>query len=100
MRRVFSMEADGISKFWKMNVMTKRPTASTVQMEERDSSAVSFSSCSCGAEMLEAGVLEVEAFSSGVVVAISGKVVSAQACVQGIVYQADRVRWRAGSECG
>ena len=44
MSRVFSMEAEGISKFWKTKVMTKRPTARTVQMEARDSSAVSLSS--------------------------------------------------------
>jgi hypothetical protein len=41
MRRVFVIEADGISKFWKMNVMTKRPMASTVQMEASDSKWVS-----------------------------------------------------------
>ena len=38
--------AEGISKFWKMKVMTKRPTASTLQMEARDSRRVSF--CSSG----------------------------------------------------
>src|ERR1039458_7358030 len=45
MSSVFSMEAEGISKFWKTKVMTKRPTARTVQMEASDSSAVSWSSC-------------------------------------------------------
>ena len=37
------MDAEGISKFWKMNVMTKRPTARTEQMEARDSRGVSAS---------------------------------------------------------
>ena len=46
MSSVFSIEAEGISKFWKMKVMTKRPTARTVQMEARDSSGVSVRSCS------------------------------------------------------
>ena len=41
MSSVLTMEADGISKFWKMNVMTKRPTASTLQMEASDSRGVS-----------------------------------------------------------
>src|ERR1700677_4063315 len=47
MRRVLTIEAEGISKFWKMKVMTKRPMARTVQMEARDSSGVS--ACSCWA---------------------------------------------------
>src|SRR5271168_1017018 len=47
MSSVLTMEADGISKFWKMKVMTKRPMARTVQMEARDSSGVS--ACSCWA---------------------------------------------------
>ena len=43
------MEAEGISKFWKMKAMTKRPMARTVQMEARDSSGVSVrSSAGCG----------------------------------------------------
>ena len=46
MRRVLTIEAEGISKFWKMKVMTKRPMARTVQMEARDSSGVSVRSCS------------------------------------------------------
>jgi ABC-type uncharacterized transport system permease subunit len=68
MSSVFSMEADGISKFWKMKVMTKRPTASTVQMEARDSSAVSWSSC-CGSWV----VMGVDG-SSGVVAGLSVKI--------------------------
>jgi hypothetical protein len=40
------MDAEGISKFWKMKVMTKRPMARTVQMEARDSRGVSVRSCS------------------------------------------------------
>src|ERR1700761_6409383 len=47
MRSVLTIEAEGISKFWKMKVMTKRPMARTVQMEARDSSGVS--ACSCWA---------------------------------------------------
>ena len=46
MSSVLTMEAEGISKFWKMKVMTKRPIARTVQMEARDSSGVSVRSCS------------------------------------------------------
>jgi hypothetical protein len=46
MSNVFTIEADGISKFWKMKVMTKRPIARTVQMEARDSRGVSVRSCS------------------------------------------------------
>jgi hypothetical protein len=45
MRSVLTMEAEGISKFWKMKVMTKRPMARTVQMEAKDSSGVSVRSC-------------------------------------------------------
>jgi hypothetical protein len=48
-------------------------------MEESDSSAVSFCSRSAGAEAVG------EAFSSGVEVAMSGKVISAQACLLKIV---------------
>jgi hypothetical protein len=53
--RVFSIDAEGISKFWKTKVMTKRPTASTVQMEANDSKSVSvcsacFSDVSSGAD--------------------------------------------------
>src|ERR1700722_4968480 len=47
MRRVLTLEGEGISKFWKIKVMTKRPMARTVQMEARDSSGVS--ACSCWA---------------------------------------------------
>ncbi len=35
------MEAEGISKFWKMNPMANRPMTSTVQMEARASRGVS-----------------------------------------------------------
>jgi hypothetical protein len=51
--------------FWKMKVMTKRPTARTVQMEASDSSAVSCSSC-WGAVVVFGSAL------SGVVAVISG----------------------------
>ena len=44
MRSVLTIEAEGISKFWKMKVMTKSPTARTVQMEASDSRGVSVSS--------------------------------------------------------
>jgi hypothetical protein len=40
------MDAEGISKFWKMKVITKRPMARTVQMEASDSRGVSVRSCS------------------------------------------------------
>jgi hypothetical protein len=53
-----------------MKVMTKRPTASTVQIEASDSSAVSLSS-GWGSG---AGEVEGAAFSSGVVVVVSGNV--------------------------
>ena len=72
MSSVFSIEAEGISKFWKMKVMTKRPTARTVQMEASDSSAVSLSSCLDGAAVVAGAV-----FSSGVVAVISVNLVSA-----------------------
>jgi hypothetical protein len=42
-RSVLTMDAEGISKFWKMKVMTKRPTARTEQMEASDSRGVSVS---------------------------------------------------------
>src|SRR5271170_1164443 len=45
MSSVLTIEAEGISKFWKMKVMTKRPMARTVQMEARDSRGVSVWSC-------------------------------------------------------
>src|SRR5580698_10505568 len=45
MSKVFSMEAEGISKFWKIKVMTKRPIARTVHIEARDSRGVSVWSC-------------------------------------------------------
>jgi hypothetical protein len=35
------MEGEGISKFWKMKAMTKRPAARMAQMEDSASSGVS-----------------------------------------------------------
>ena len=38
---VFTIEAEGISKFWETKVITKRPMANTLQIEASDSSGVS-----------------------------------------------------------
>ncbi len=41
MSSVFSMDADGISKFWKMKVSAKSPRTSTLQIEAMNSKGVS-----------------------------------------------------------
>ena len=86
MSSVFSMEAEGISKFWKMKVMMKRPRARTVQMEASDSSGVSCSCCS--------GSVVGVSFSSGVVAGMSVKIGSPlSAWGAGLVYRAGGLGW-------
>jgi hypothetical protein len=51
MRRVFSMEAEGISKFWKMKAKTNIAMTKTEQMEARASRGVSSTGAGVGASM-------------------------------------------------
>jgi hypothetical protein len=57
MRRVFSMEPEGISKFWKMKAMTKRPAARMVQMEASASRGVSAGSVAWVSGVVRTAVL-------------------------------------------
>src|SRR6202020_2536897 len=57
MSSVLTMDAEGISKFWKMKVITKRPMARTVQMEARDSRGVSACSCSANSGLVASVVM-------------------------------------------
>jgi hypothetical protein len=66
------MDAEGISKFWKMKVMTNRPMARTVQMEAKDSSGVSVQSCSAVSISFAAvATVSVKSVSSDAAISVS-----------------------------
>jgi hypothetical protein len=62
MSSVFSIEPEGISKFWKMNAWAKITKISSVQMEAMDSSGLSV--CFCFSTMVGGDTLSVAALAS------------------------------------
>src|SRR5580658_4976545 len=92
MRRVLTIEAEGISKFWKMKVMTKRPMARTVQMEARDSSGVSVRSCSADSiSVVSVATVSVKTVSQGAAISVAlmetrDEVFEEMCAVEGVPY--------------
>jgi hypothetical protein len=66
MSNVFSMELEGISNAWKMNVIIKRPVTRTTAMEAINSGVVSF--CFSGLVGLSAAAIATGFLAAGRVV--------------------------------
>src|SRR5580698_9123358 len=85
--RVFTIEAEGISKFWKIKVITKRPMASTLQIEASDSSGVSVRSTSVVFTSFAAGsIVSIKPVSTSTCASVSETLPDASDAAQAFAY--------------